>query len=270
MSRLEERFRLARAAGRATLIGYLPAGFPSVAGAVTALRTVVDAGVDIVEIGWPYSDPLLDGPTIQQAVNAAITAGTTPTDVLRTVEALASTGTLAVVMTYWNPVERYGVDAFTRDLAAAGGVGVITTDILPEEAGEWLTAAAAHRIDPVFLVAPSSTDDRIQRVAAVCRGFIYAASTMGVTGARNRVADTAASLVTRVRRASPLPVAVGLGVGTGEQAAEVAGYADGVIVGSAFVRRLLDDDLVGLGRLAAELADGVRRGGQTSHPPVAG
>lgn len=270
MSRLEERFRLARAAGRAALIGYLPAGFPSVPGAVTALRAVVDAGVDVVEVGWPYSDPLLDGPTIQQAVDAAVTAGTTPTDVLHTVEQLASTGTPTLVMTYWNPVERYGVDAFARDLAAAGGVGAITPDVLPEEAGEWLRAAAAYQLDPVFLVAPSSIDDRIQRVTAVCRGFVYAASTMGVTGARSRVADTAASLVARVRRASGLPVAVGLGVGTGQQASELAGYADGVIVGSAFVRRLLDDDLPGLGRLAAELADGVRRGSGTAHPPVTG
>lgn len=269
MSRLEAGFRAARSAGRAALIGYLPAGFPSVTGAVTALRAVVEAGVDIVEVGWPYSDPLLDGPTIQQAVDAALAAGTTPRDVLRTVEQLASTGTPTVVMTYWNPVERYGVDAFARDLAAAGGVGAITPDILPEEAGEWLTAAAAHRIDPVFLVAPSSSDDRIQRVAAGCGGFVYAASTMGVTGARDRIADTAASLVTRVRRATQLPVAVGLGVGTGEQAAEVAGFADGVIVGSAFVRRLLDGDVAGLGRLAGELAAGVRRGG-TRHPQVPG
>ncbi len=243
-------------AGRPLLIGYLPAGFPSYGGAVAAFRRMVDAGVDVVEVGLPYSDPLMDGPTIQRAAAAALAGGTTPYDVLRTVEAVAATGVPTLVMTYWNPVERYGVDRFAGDLAAAGGAGVITPDLVPEEAGPWLEATERAGLDPVFLVAPSSTDARIADIAAVTRGFVYAASTMGVTGARDAVADTAAALVARVRAVTGLPVAVGLGVSTGRQAAEVAGYADGVIVGSAFVRRLLDGG--DPAPLAAELAAGVR------------
>ena len=168
-------------------------------------------------------------------------------------------------MTYWNPVERYGVDRFARDLADAGGCGAITPDLTPDEAGEWIDAARAADVDTVFLVAPSSTDERIALTAKASRGFLYAASTMGVTGAREAVADTAAALVARVRRVTDLPVAVGLGVSTRDQAAEVAAYADGVIVGSAFVRRLLDaaDEEAGrraVAGLAAELSYGVRRG----------
>lgn len=253
MSALSDAFGKA---GRPLLIGYLPAGFPTYDGAVVALTAMVDAGVDVVEVGLPYSDPLMDGPTIQTAVDAALAAGTTPRDVLRTVQAVAATGVPTLVMTYWNPVERYGVDRFARDLAAAGGVGAITPDVLPEESAPWLAATAEHDLDPVFLVAPSSTDERIAAVTSVTRGFVYAASTMGVTGARATVSETASALVGRVRVATDLPVAVGLGVSTGAQAAEVAAYADGVIVGSAFVRRLLDAQ--DPAPLAAELAAGVR------------
>ncbi|HEU4491538.1 MAG TPA: tryptophan synthase subunit alpha [Jiangellales bacterium] len=265
MSRLDEVLARTRSEGRAALVAYLPAGYPSVDGGVAALTAMVDAGVDVVEVGLPYSDPLMDGPTIQQAVDVALRSGTRTPDVLRTVEAVARTGAVALVMTYWNPVERYGVDRFARDLADAGGCGAITPDLTPDEAGEWIDAARAADVDTVFLVAPSSTDERIAVTAKASRGFLYAASTMGVTGARASVADTAAALVARVRRVTDQPVAVGLGVSTGDQAAEVAAYADGVIVGSAFVRRLLDaaDEEAGrraVAELAAELSHGVRRG----------
>jgi tryptophan synthase alpha chain len=203
----------------------------------------------------------MDGPTIQQADDRALAGGTSTADVLRTIEAVAAMGVATVVMSSWNPLERYGIDAFARDLAAAGGAGAITPDIIPEEAGPWLDAAAGQQLAPIFLVAPSSTDERIRVVAETSRGFVYAMSTMGVTGARSAVSDRAETLVARVRRATSLPIAVGLGVSTGDQAAEVAGYADGVIVGSALVRVLLDDpdDLAGLAALTGALADGVRR-----------
>jgi tryptophan synthase alpha chain len=261
---LGERFAAARAEGRAVLVGYLPAGLPSVDGGIACLTAMVEAGVDVVEVGLPYSDPVLDGPVIQAAVDRALAAGTTTADVLRTVEAVARTGVPVLVMTYWNPVEQYGVDRFAADLAAAGGAGLITPDLTPEEAGPWLAAAAATGLDPVFLVAPSSTDERIARISTLCRGFVYAASVMGVTGARERTSDRAPRLVARVRAVSDLPVAVGLGVSGGDQAAEVAGYADGVIVGSAFVRRVLDagspaEAVAGVRALAADLAAGVRR-----------
>jgi tryptophan synthase alpha chain len=231
---------------------------------VDALTAMVRGGVDVVEVGLPYSDPLMDGPTIQAAVDQALAGGVRVADVLRTVQAVAATGAPVLVMTYWNPVEQYGVDRFAAELAAAGGAGVITPDLTPEEAGDWLAATAEHGLDPVFLVAPSSTDARIARIAGLCRGFVYAASTMGVTGARDRVSGRAPDLVARVRAATKTPVAVGLGVSNGTQAAEVAAYADGVIVGSAFVRRLLDapDEPTGVAAvaaLAADLAAGARR-----------
>jgi tryptophan synthase alpha chain len=255
----------ARDEGRAALVGYLPAGFPSYDGCVAGLTAMVQAGVDIVEIGLPYSDPVLDGPVIQAAADIALRNGTRITDVLRTVEAVAATGAAVLVMTYWNPVLQYGVDRFARDLAAAGGSGLITPDLIPDEGREWIAAAEAADLERVFLVAPSSSPARVASTVAACRGWVYAASTMGVTGARDQTSSVAPALVERVRAAGPLPVGVGLGVSSGDQAAEVASYADGVIVGSAFVRCLLDaqDETAGLATLAeftTELADGVRRG----------
>jgi tryptophan synthase alpha chain len=258
-------FARARAEGRAALVGYLPAGFPSYDGCVAGLTAMVQAGVDILEIGLPYSDPVLDGPTIQAAADIALRNGTRVTDVLRTVEAVAPTGAAVLVMTYWNPVLQYGADRFARDLASAGGTGLITPDLIPEEGGEWIAAAEAADLERVFLIAPSSSPARIASTVAACRGWVYAASTMGVTGARSQTSSVAPALVERVREATSLPVGVGLGVSSGAQAAEVASYADGVIVGSAFVRPLLDaeDETAGIAALAeltSELAAGVRRG----------
>lgn len=263
-SAVADAFRAAAAQRRAALVGYLPAGFPSVAGAVAAATAMAAAGADVVEIGLPYSDPLMDGPVIQEAVYRALAGGTRTVDVVRTVEAVAAVGVPVLVMTYWNPVEAYGVDAFARDLAAAGGSGLITPDLTPEEAGPWLAAAEAHDLDRVFLVAPSSTDERLTAITAACRGFVYAASVMGITGTRAVVSDRAAGLVARARDHTELPVAVGLGVRDGTQAARVASFADGVIVGSAFVARLLaagGDEAAGADAvrdLAVELAAGVR------------
>jgi tryptophan synthase alpha chain len=265
----------AAAENRAALIGYLPAGFPSVDGAITAALAMAEAGTDIIEVGLPYSDPLMDGPVIQRAVHAALTGGTKIADVLRTVEAVAAAGVPALVMTYWNPVDHYGVGAFARDLVSAGGAGLITPDLTPEEAGPWLEASDACGLDRVFLVAPSSTDQRIATVTGLCRGFVYAASLMGITGARKAVSDRAAGLVERVRARTSVPVAVGLGVSDGEQAAQVAGFADGVIVGSAFVQRLLSspDEATGAAAvrdLAAELAAGARSKSATAGGRAAG
>ncbi len=257
-------FERARSEGRAALVGYLPAGFPDVAGGIDALRCLVDSGCDVIEIGLPYSDPVMDGPTIQAAAQHALEGGVRTADVLRTVEAVAATGTPTLVMTYWNPVERYGVPRFAADLASAGGAGLITPDLTPDSAPEWIAAADEHDLDKVFLVAPSSTDERIAMTTAACRGFVYATAVMGVTGARTTTSDLAGPLVARTRAATDLPVCVGLGVSTGDQAAEVATYADGVIVGSAFVRALLDNDdratgLKALAALTEDLAAGVRR-----------
>jgi tryptophan synthase alpha chain len=258
-------FETARAEGRAALVGYLPAGYPSVEGSIEAMRAMVDAGCDVIEVGLPYSDPVMDGPTIQAAAQAALEAGTRTSDVMRVVEAVAATGTPTVVMTYWNPVERYGVERFAADLAGAGGAGLITPDLTPDSATDWIAAADAHGLDKVFLVAPSSTEDRVAMTTAACRGFVYATAVMGVTGARTTTSDLAGPLVARTKATTDLPVCVGLGVSNGDQAAEVASYADGVIVGSAFVRALLDheDDpaagIAALRELTEDLAGGVRR-----------
>jgi len=254
-----------RKEGRAALVGYLPAGFPDVPGAIEALRVMVDAGCDVIEIGLPYSDPVMDGPTIQAAAQRALDGGIRTSDVIRTVEAVAATGTPTVVMTYWNPVARYGVEPFVRDLAGAGGAGLITPDLTPDSAEEWIAAADEHDLDKIFLVAPSSTDERLAYTAKACRGFIYATAVMGVTGTRASTSELAGPLVRRTRTVTDLPVGVGLGVSNGEQAAAVASYADGVIVGSAFVRVLLDAEdaasgLRALGALTEDLAAGVRRG----------
>ena len=263
MSALHDAFARARAEGRAALIGYLPSGFPTQAEGEALAVAMVGAGVDVVEVGLPYSDPLMDGPVIQAAVHQSLTHGSSVAHVLQTVSAVAATGAPTLVMSYWNPIERVGSDAFADRLAAAGGVGVITPDLTPEEAGDWIAATDAAGLDRVFLVAPSSTDERIAAVAGVTNGFVYAASTMGVTGARASVGAGARELVGRVRAVTSLPVAVGLGVSTGAQAAEVASYADGVIVGSAFIARILAapdhaSAVAGVRELAAELAAGVR------------
>jgi tryptophan synthase alpha chain len=249
-----------RAGGRGTLIGYLPAGYPTVDRSVELLSAMVDGGCDLLEIGVPYSDPVIDGPTVQAAAETALRAGTRLRDVFSVVERVSAAGGRAVVMTYFNPVLRYGVDAFARDLAAAGGLGLITPDLIPEEAGEWLTASEAHGLSRTFLVAPSSSEERIASTVAATSGFLYAASTMGVTGARDAVASTAPQLVERCRRhTDDLPIGVGLGIRSADQAAEVAEFADGVIVGSAFVSAAERAGSAGVRALAEELAGGVRR-----------
>ncbi|MEE4541534.1 tryptophan synthase subunit alpha [Streptomyces sp. V4-01] len=268
ISLLNQVLAAARAEHRAALIAYLPAGFPTVDGGIEAVKAVLDGGADIVEIGLPHSDPVLDGPVIQTADDIALKNGVRIADVLRTVrEAHAATGKPVLVMTYWNPVDRYGAERFAAELAAAGGAGCILPDLPVEESEGWRKAADQQGLATVFVVAPSSRDERLARITAAGSGFVYAASLMGVTGTRVSVGDQAADLVRRTRAGTELPVCVGLGVSNAAQAAEVASFADGVIVGSAFVKLLLDhggDPAAGLAAvraLAAELAEGVRKRG---------
>ena len=255
----------AKAQGRAALVGYLPVGYPDVQGSIDAMVAMVEAGVDIVEIGVPYTDPLMDGPVIAHAADVALHGGTRFKDLFTAVQAVADAGAPALVMSYWNPVLRYGVDRFAEDLAKAGGAGLITPDLIPDEGAEWMAAAERNDLDCIFLVAPSSTPQRLRSTTLACGGFVYAASSMGVTGARTTVGDAAEILVARTRLMTDLPICVGLGVSTGAQAAQVAAFADGVIVGSALVRCLSDagsseDGLVAIRELTAELAAGVRKG----------
>lgn len=255
----------AKAEDRAALIAYLPAGFPTVDGGIEAVKAVVAGGADVVEVGLPHSDPVLDGPVIQTADDIALRGGVRIADVMRTVrEAHEATGAPILVMTYWNPIDRYGVERFTAELAAAGGAGCILPDLPVQESALWREHADKHGLATVFVVAPSSRDARIATITAAGSGFVYAASLMGVTGTRASVGAQAQELVGRTRATTDLPVCVGLGVSDAEQAAEVAGFADGVIVGSAFVKVILDapDEAAGLDAvrsLAGELAQGVRK-----------
>ncbi|MGW4159706.1 tryptophan synthase subunit alpha [Streptomyces sp. NPDC004788] len=265
---LSDTLAKAKAENRAALIAYLPAGFPTVDGGIAAIKAVFDGGADVVEVGLPHSDPVLDGPVIQTADDIALRGGVRIADVMRTVkEAHEATGKPVLVMTYWNPIDRYGVERFTEELAAAGGAGCILPDLPVQESAVWREHATRHGLATVFVVAPSSKDERLATITEAGSGFVYAASLMGVTGTRESVGEQAADLVRRTRDADAgeLPVCVGLGVSNAAQAREVAGFADGVIVGSAFVKRMLDadgDQTAALGavrELAAELAEGVRR-----------
>jgi tryptophan synthase alpha chain len=255
---LADLFASCRAEDRSALIGYLPTGFPDVSSSIGAMTALVESGCDIVEVGVAYSDPGMDGPTIAAATEMALRGGVRVRDALAAVEAISNAGGSAVVMTYWNPVLRWGINAFARDLAAAGGLGLITPDLIPDEADEWIAASDEHGLDRIFLVAPSSTPERLAMTVQASRGFVYAASTMGVTGARDAVSNAAPELVARVKAVSDIAVGVGLGVRSREQAAEIGSYADGVIVGSALVSALTDG-LPALRALTEELAAGVRQ-----------
>lgn len=264
---LESALAGAAAEGRAALVGYLPAGFPTVDGGVRAVTAMAEGGCDVVEVGLPHSDPVLDGPVIQTADDIALRGGLKIVDVIRTVrEVHAGTGVPVLCMTYWNPVDQYGVERFAADLAEAGGAGCILPDLPVEESEVWRKAAEQHGLATVFVVAPSSRDERIARITAAGSGFVYAASLMGVTGTRESVGEQAQDLVRRTKATTELPVCVGLGVSNPVQAAEVAAFADGVIVGSAFVKRLLDapdleTGLADVRSLAGELARGMVRKG---------
>ena len=265
MTQLDSVMEKVRTENRAALIAYIPAGFPSQAGCAKAIQTLAAAGVDAIEIGFPYSDPVMDGPVIQEAADISLKAGTNAADVFAALKVAADTGVAAVVMTYWNPIEKYGVDQFAQAIADNGGSGVITPDLTIEESERWLSAADKSQINPIYVVAPSTKDDRLAQVTSKTGGFVYAASLMGVTGTRNSVSTGAADLVARVRKVTDLPISVGLGVSTREQAKSLAAYADGVIVGSAFIKLLLEanseqDGLDAISHLASELALGVREG----------
>lgn len=259
-----EAFARAADQNRAALIGYLPAGFPDRQTSERLIQAMVDAGVDIIEIGIPYSDPLMDGPVICEAVEVALGQGVTTDDALDLVAQVSDGSAAVLVMTYWNLVDRYGIGRFADRLAAAGGVGTITPDLTPEEGADWIAACDDRGLAHVFLAAPSSTDERLATVGRAASGFVYAASLMGVTGVRTTMGAGAAGLVDRIRPLTDVPVAVGIGVSTPEQAHDVARFADGVIVGSAFVRRVLDAPdpqaaVAEVGAFAAELAAAVRR-----------
>ncbi|MGX5680418.1 tryptophan synthase subunit alpha [Schumannella luteola] len=259
MSAVESVIAARKAAGSGALVGYLPVGFPDFESSVDAAVALAENGVDVIELGLPYSDPVMDGTVIQQATQTALAGGFRLADGFEAVRRITSrTDVPVLVMTYWNPVVQYGVDRFADDLAAAGGAGLITPDLIPDEAGPWLAASERAGLDRVFLAAPSSTDARLRQAVESSRGFVYAVSTMGITGARSDVDSAARSLVARLRDAGATSTCVGLGISTAAQVREVLEYADGAIVGSALVRALADGGVDAVARTAAELATGTR------------
>jgi tryptophan synthase alpha chain len=244
-------------AGSGALIGYLPIGFPDLDTSVEAAIAIVESGVDVLELGVPYSDPVMDGVAIQRATQAALAGGFRLRHAFEAVEAItARVDAPVLLMTYWNPVVQYGVDRFADELAAAGGAGLITPDLVPDEAGPWLAASDRTGLDRVFLAAPSSSQARLEQAVRVSRGFVYAVSTMGITGARADVDIAARSLVGRLRDAGATSTCVGVGISTAKQVSEVLEYADGAIVGSALVTALADGGVAGVARVAADLASG--------------
>lgn len=264
-TQLEDLFIKVRSENRAALIAYIPAGFPTQAGCKKVIDAFIAGGVDAIEIGFPYSDPVMDGPTIQAAADRALSQGTGAAEVFDALKYATDKGVPSVVMTYWNPIEKYGVEKFAQSIKDNGGSGVITPDLTIEESSRWKQAVEESEINPIYVVAPSTTDARLEQVTSRCGGFIYAASLMGVTGTRTSVSTGAGDLVARIRKSSETPVAVGLGVSTREQAQGVAAYADGVIVGSAFINKILEapneeSGLQAVQELATELSKGVREG----------
>lgn len=238
MSKTAAVLRLNRETGKSTLVGYFPLGFPNLEDSIEAAVAMCENGVDVLELGIPYSDPVMDGPVIQQATETALAAGFKLRDSFTAIKEIASrVDAPLLVMTYWNPVMQYGVAKFAQDLAEAGAAGAITPDLIPDEAGEWISATDQHNLDRIFLSTPTSSPDRVAQAAAQSRGFVYAVSTMGITGAREELDANAKKVVADIRQQSPQSLAcVGIGVSTKEQVAEINNYADGAIVGSAFVR----------------------------------
>lgn len=254
-SKLAARLAACRAEGRAALIGYLPVGFPTVDESIEAAIEMGKNGADIIELGLPYSDPVMDGPVIQRATAQAIARGFRTDDLMRAVrEITEATDAVVVVMTYWNPVLRRGIDRFAQELAAAGGAGLITPDLVPDEAADWFEVSEKYGLDRIFLAALSSSPERLKMISQASSGFVYAVSVMGVTGARSSVSTAVEQLVADLHEAGAPAACVGLGVSRREHVEEIGAYADGVIVGTALVKALAEGGPAAVGALTRELA----------------
>ncbi|WP_417562525.1 tryptophan synthase subunit alpha [Microbacterium sp.] len=259
-SRIAETIDAAHTAGRGAFIGYLPLGYPDLRTSIEAAVTLAENGADILELGPPYSDPVMDGTVIQEAANAALQAGFTIHDLFPAVrEITRRTGAPVLVMIYWNLVLQYGVERFADDLAAAGGAGLITPDITPDSAADWIAASERTGLDRVFLAAPTSTDARLELIVRNTTGFVYTVSTMGITGERAELDAASRTLAARLRAQGAARLCVGIGISNAEQVRGVLEYADGAIVGTALVRALRDGGLTALAETARALAAGTHR-----------
>lgn len=249
--RMETEFRAKRAAGRKLLVPYLTGGYP---GWQDAVRAAAASGADAIEIGIPFSDPVMDGPVIQQASQAALEQGATPVSILHEARSL-DVGIPLAVMTYYNTVHHAGHERFAAQLAGAGIVACIVPDLPLEESGPWCAAADAAGIETVMLAAPTAPDDRLPRVAARARGFVYSVGLLGVTGERAALASTASALARRLKAITDTPVLVGVGVSNAEQAREACEVADGVVMGASVVRRMLEGGPDAVGAFVAEVRE---------------
>lgn len=259
LDRINAVFATAKKEQRAAFMPYHAMGYPSRSDTLAMIKVLAENGADLFEIGIPHSDPLADGPTVQTATYTALTQGTTVADCLAMVRELRAAGvdTPFVGMSYMNPLFAYGIDRFMQDAAAAGMDGLIVPDLPPEEADGVLKACRDVGMATIFMLAPTSTEERIRLVAQHATGFIYMVSVTGITGTRNELPPDLTDFVARVRKHSDLPLAIGFGIGTGAQAAAVSKFADGVIVGSALVKAAGEPDGVeAVGKLGAELAAG--------------
>lgn len=266
MSRIAQAFSRARAENRAAFVAYLCAGDPDFDTSLAACRTLIEHGVDVLELGVPFSDPLADGLTNQLAAQRALESGMTVAKVFELVRRIREFSDVPVVFyTYYNLVFANGVDAYVRAARAAGVDGMLTLDLPPEEAGEVAAACRTHGLETVFIVAPTTPESRIAKIAAVAGGFIYYVSREGVTGVRDQVAGNIPEMLARIRRHTTLPVVVGFGVSTRAQVGQIAAMADGVVVGSALVNCIREhlgapDRIVArLAAVADDLVAGTRR-----------
>ena len=257
MSRTEETL-LANKQSGGSLIGYFPLGYPNLDASIEAAVAMCESGVDVLELGIPYSDPVMDGLVIQKATEEALENGFRLSEAFEAIKKITSRVKAPVlVMTYWNPVLAYGVDRFASDLADAGAAGAITPDLIPDEAAKWIAATDSHNLDRVFLATPSSSDSRVGNASELSRGFVYAVSTMGITGAREDLDAKAKEVVSKVRSNAPRSLtAVGIGISTEDQVRQVNSYADGAIVGSAFIAAYASSGINGLTSKVKELARG--------------
>jgi tryptophan synthase alpha chain len=242
-SRISKKFKGIIREGKKAFIPYVMAGYPSIKRSAEVVRILEDCGSDIIELGVPFSDPLADGPTIQKAAQSALDKGITLSSVIDFVSTLRSSTQIPIVlMTYYNPVFRYGEEKFVRDASSAGVDGIIVPDLPPDESAGLIQISRKCGFDTVFLVAPTSTEKRIKKVVQAARGFIYYVSMTGITGARLSMESTVGSHIKMIRTLTNKPIAVGFGISTPDEAAVVSNLADGVIVGSAIVKRLSDPD----------------------------
>jgi tryptophan synthase alpha chain len=257
MSTVENTIAQANRDRSGALVGYLPVGFPTIADSIEAAVALAENGVDVIELGLPYSDPVMDGPAIQQATQMALANGFRLQDGFDAVAQITSrVSTPVLLMSYWNPIMQFGVERFADELSAAGGAGIITPDLVSDEAADWIAASQRAGLDRVFLAAPSSSEARLVRVIEASTGFVYAVSTMGITGARSDVDTAAKTLIARLRDAGSTSACVGLGISTADQVREVLSYADGAIVGSVFVSALSTGGVSAVAKTAASLATG--------------